>query len=289
MENPNLALQPDFTTEDYQEAHLQLVNDAVNDQQAANILATLWVLNNNKEKLNWQACKEWEAQRALEEAEQAEEERIELQRRRIEEAETARVEEWKKNRLKHAPIRKVGVPTGPVNIPSPYAAHKLEKGKYCELYFFTNAGLAEAESFSPSVDDEALTLLKTDNGQHVWVLASTTRDKSSIIKDEDLTWEQFGEATIRLISVMKEHNWEEERVIMHIDFWTAIKAHPWRRSPRKHLKKALLLYQSQQRQRWHQVLSTLNTWSLSELNQELLNDAREEILDEERSQELENL
>ncbi|KIO07514.1 hypothetical protein M404DRAFT_24013 [Pisolithus tinctorius Marx 270] len=251
MENPNLALQPDFTTEEYQEARLHLINDVVNDQQAANILASLWVLNNNKDKLNWQARKEREAQRVQDEAEQAEEERVELQRRRLEEAETARAEERKKNRVKHAPIRKVGVPSGPVDIPSPYTTRKLKKGEYCELYFFTNLGLAEAESLNPSVDDEALMLLKANNGQHVWVPASTTRDKSSVIKDEDLTWEQFGEATVRLISAMKENDWEEERVEMHIDFWTAIEAHPWRRSPRTHLKKALLLYQSQQRQRWH--------------------------------------
>ncbi|KIN98377.1 hypothetical protein M404DRAFT_157797 [Pisolithus tinctorius Marx 270] len=289
MENPNMAIQPDFTTEEYQEARLHLVNDAVDDQQAANILATLWVLNNNKEKLNWQTRKEQEAQRAQDEAEQAKEELAERQCRRLEEAEMARAEERKKNRTKHAPIRKVGVPSGPVNIPSLYAARKLKKGEYCELYFFTNISLAEVETFNPSIDDEALTLLKADNGQHIWVTASTTRDKSSIIKDEDLTWEQFGEASVCLISAMKEHNWEEERVDMHIDFWMAIKAHPWRRSPCMHLKRALLLYQSQQRQRWHCALSTLNTWSLSELNQELLNDACEEILDRERSQELENL
>ncbi|KAI5991085.1 hypothetical protein F5J12DRAFT_697966, partial [Pisolithus orientalis] len=154
----------------------------------------------------------------------------------------------------------------------------LKKGEYCELYFFTNIGLAEAETFNPLIDDEALTLLKADNGQHIWVPASTTRDKSSIIKDEDLTWEQFGEASICLISAMKEHDWEEERVDMHIDFWMAIEAHPWHHSMHVHLKKALLLYQSKERQRWHHTLSTLNTWLLSELNQDLLNDAHEEIL-----------
>ncbi|KIN93568.1 hypothetical protein M404DRAFT_170929 [Pisolithus tinctorius Marx 270] len=289
MENPNMAIQPDFTTEEYQEARLHLVNDAVDDQQAANILATLWVLNNNKEKLNWQTCKEQEAQRAQDKAEQAEEELAKQQCRRLKEAEMAQAEERKKNRTKHALIRKVGVPSGPVNIPSPYAVCKLKKGEYCELYFFTNIGLAEAETFNPSIDNEALTLLKADNGQHIWVPASTTRDKSSVIKDEDLTWEQFREASMHLISTMKEHNWEEERVDMHVGFWMAIKAHPWQHSLHAHLKRALLLYQSQQRQRWHRALLTLNTWSLSELNQELLNDAREEILDREHSQELENL
>ncbi|KAI5985680.1 hypothetical protein F5J12DRAFT_729011 [Pisolithus orientalis] len=167
--------------------------------------------------------------------------------------------------------------------------HKLKKGEYVKLCFFTNIGLADAESFNPLVDDKALTLLKADNGQHIWVPASTTRDKSSVIKDEDLTWEQSREATIHLISAMKEHDWEEERIDMHIDFWTAIEAHPWCHSLHAHLKKALLLYQSQQRQRWHQVLLTLNTWSLAELNQELLNDAREEICDKGYYQELNNL
>ncbi|KAI6157327.1 hypothetical protein BKA82DRAFT_126686, partial [Pisolithus tinctorius] len=103
------------------------------------------------------------------------------------EEEALRLKEHKKYKAKFMPIHNIKAPTGPVNIPAPYAFHKLLKGEYCELYFFTNAGLAEAESFNPSVDNEALTLLKTDNGQHLWVPASASRDKASVIKDEDLT------------------------------------------------------------------------------------------------------
>ncbi|KIN98211.1 hypothetical protein M404DRAFT_31576 [Pisolithus tinctorius Marx 270] len=129
------------------------------------------------------------------------------------------------------PICNIKAPTGPVNIPAPYASHKLLKGEYCELYFFTNAGLAEAESFNPSVDNEALTLLKTDNGQHLWVPASATRDKVSIIKDKDLTWEQFGEVALCMVEAMRNHDWPEESVQMHIDFWMALESHPWCHSP----------------------------------------------------------
>ncbi|KAI5982617.1 hypothetical protein EDD15DRAFT_2126138, partial [Pisolithus albus] len=145
------------------------------------------------------------------------------ERRIREEEEAARLEERKKNKYKFAPVR--------------------DKAEYCELYFFTNDGLAEAESLNPAADDEALTLLKSDNGQHVWVPASSTRDKSAVIRDEDLTWEQFGEAAIRLINAMRENEWPEDRVKMHVDFWTALETHPWRRSPLAHLKRALLLYQ----------------------------------------------
>ncbi|KIN97237.1 hypothetical protein M404DRAFT_32459 [Pisolithus tinctorius Marx 270] len=201
----------------------------------------------------------------------------------------ARKKKRKKYKAKFTPIRNIKAPTGPVNIPAPYASRKLLKGEYCELYFFTNAGLAEAESFNPSVDDEALTLLKTDSGQHLWVPASATRDKASVIKDEDLTWEQFGEAALRMVEAMRNHDWPEESVQMHIDFWTALESHPWRRSPREHYKRALLLYQSQQRQRWHRSNLGSYRWSLAELNEELLNTAKDEILDNERTKQLENL
>ncbi|KAI6004431.1 hypothetical protein F5J12DRAFT_722172 [Pisolithus orientalis] len=126
-------------------------------------------------------------------------------------------------------------------------------------------------------------LLKTDNGQHLWVPTSTTRDKSSVIKDEDLTWEQFREVALCMIDVMRDHDWPEESIKMHIDFWTAIKSHPWHCSP------SLLLYQSQQRQCWHRSKLGSYRWSLAELNEELLGIVKDEILDNERTMQLDNL
>ncbi|KAI6006245.1 hypothetical protein F5J12DRAFT_721228, partial [Pisolithus orientalis] len=178
--------------------------------------------------------------------EQAAEEQAEQDCCAHEEEETICLEEHKKYKVKSMLICDIKAPMGPVNIPTPYALHKLLKGEYCKLYFFTNVGLAEAESYNPSVDDKALTLLKTDNGPHLWVPTSSTRDKSTIIKDEDLTWEQFREAAICMINVMRDHDWPEESVKMHLKFWMAIESHPWCHSLHEHYKCALLLYQSQQ-------------------------------------------
>ncbi|KAI6110955.1 hypothetical protein EDD17DRAFT_1776021 [Pisolithus thermaeus] len=174
MEDLNLAIRPDFSLEDFLNARQQLTNDVVDDDQAARILGTLWDIQNTKDAVEELA----EQQHCWQDKEEA-----------------ACTEECKKNKTKYTPVPDVEVPSGPVNIPTPYATCKLKKGKYCELYFFTNAGLVEAESFNTSIDDEALMLLKSDNGQHVWVPASNARDKSAVIKDEDLTWEQFGEAS----------------------------------------------------------------------------------------------
>ncbi|KAI6017846.1 hypothetical protein EDC04DRAFT_2576650 [Pisolithus marmoratus] len=224
MNDPNLAIHPDFSTDEFIDARHHLTNEVVNDNQAVIILGTLWDINNMKEKQKWEAHREREAQQELEAAEEAEEECCHLH----DEEEVARVEDQKKNKAKFAPVCDHDIPSGPVNIPTPYTSCKLKKGEYCELYFFTNDGLAEVESLNPSIDDEAMTLLKANNGQHVWVPASSTnQDKTSVIRDEDLSWEQFGEAAIRLINAMREHEWPEDRIQMHVTFWSALEEHPW--------------------------------------------------------------
>ncbi|KAI6094522.1 hypothetical protein F5141DRAFT_1238127 [Pisolithus sp. B1] len=222
MEDPNLAIRPDFSSEDFLDACQQLTNDVVDDDQAARILGTLWDIQNTKDVQRWNVHKDEETQLARDQANQAVEELAEWQHCWQDEEEAAHAEECKKNKTKYAPIPDIKVPSGPVNIPAPYATCKLKKGKY------------------------SLMLLKSDNGQHVWVPASNTRDKSAVIKDEDLTWEQFGKASVHLLSAMWEHDWQKDRIDMHLKFWTALEVHPWRRSSRNHLKQVLLLYQSQQ-------------------------------------------
>ncbi|KAI6033714.1 hypothetical protein PISMIDRAFT_50071, partial [Pisolithus microcarpus 441] len=225
MENLNLATRPDFLSGDFVDACLQLTNDTVNDEQVVRILGTLWDIQNAKDIQRWNACKDEEAQFTRDLADQAAEELAQQQLHLRNEEEAALAEEHKKNKVKYVPVPDMEVPMGPVDIPAPYATCKLKKGEYCELYFFTNVSLAEAESFNVSIDDEALALLKADNGQHIWVPASNTRDKSAVIKDEDLTWEQFGEASVCLLSAMREHDWQKDRIEMHVKFWTVLEVH----------------------------------------------------------------
>ncbi|KAI6016681.1 hypothetical protein PISMIDRAFT_84510, partial [Pisolithus microcarpus 441] len=225
MNDPNLAIRPNFLSEDFAEACLQLTSDTVNNNQVARILRTLWDIQNTKEIQRWNMCREEEDQMARDLAIQEAEESALRQCHLCEEMEAALAEECRKNKAKYVPVLDVKVPSGPVNIPAPYMTCKLKKGEYCKLYFFTNDGLAEVESFDPLINDEALTLLKGDNRQRIWVPASNTRDKSTIIKDEDLTWEQFGEASVHFLEAMREHDWQEDRVEMHVKFWTTLENH----------------------------------------------------------------
>ncbi|KAG1864741.1 hypothetical protein DFJ58DRAFT_623014, partial [Suillus subalutaceus] len=71
---------------------------------------------------------------------------------------------------------------------------------------------------------------------------------AAVVRDENLSWEEFNEVTSHMISMMKVHNWPDNCVDMHIHFWNALQNHWWCHSL-DHLKQcALLSYQSQQ---WH--------------------------------------
>ncbi|KAG1748477.1 uncharacterized protein EDB91DRAFT_1079429 [Suillus paluster] len=84
-----------------------------------------------------------------------------------------------------------------------------------------------------------------------------------------------------MISSMKDHDWPEDRVDMHIQFWSALQTHRWRHAADPLKQRALLLYQAQQRRRWHLTAGTVRGWSLEKINQDLLLEAREELFNEQ--------
>lgn len=110
-------------------------------------------------------------------------------------------------------------------------------------------------------------MLPATDGLHSWVPAAVVKDPKSapIVKDENLSWENFNKAALRMITSMKLHDWPDDRVDMHIQFWCALQSHRWRHAPDTLKQRALLLYQSQQRRRWHMTIGTAQSWSLEEL------------------------
>ncbi|KAG0700219.1 hypothetical protein DFH29DRAFT_983167 [Suillus ampliporus] len=215
-ENPNEAVRPNFTLDDHQEAREQLTNDGLTDDQAARALASLWTITNNVDKVRWADKQE----RLAAAKQRAEEEENQRQQTLLEEEETARLEERKKNKNKYAPLRHGKVPSDPTIIPTPYATRKLKAGDYCELYYFTNKGLEDAKKTTLIAEPDALVMLPATDGVHSWIPAAAVKDpKSSITRDENLTWEEFNEAAPRMISSMKIHDWPEDRT------------HHWRHAP----------------------------------------------------------
>ncbi|KAG1753474.1 hypothetical protein EDB19DRAFT_1598848, partial [Suillus lakei] len=183
-------------------------------------LTALWNVNNNAERARWTARLE-----RLEEArQQAEEDDAQRRQDLKDEEEAARLEDRKKNKNKYAP---------------------LKPGDYCELHYFTNKGLDEAMASTLVAEPDALVMLPASDGIHSWVPAAAVKDPKAapVTKDEHLSWEEFNEAAPRIVMFMKMHDWPDDRVNMHIQFWTAMQAHRWRHSPDPLQQRALLLYQ----------------------------------------------
>jgi hypothetical protein len=52
-EDPNAAILPDFEADEYVQARAQIINNIIDDQQAAQILANLWHIQNDTDKHCW--------------------------------------------------------------------------------------------------------------------------------------------------------------------------------------------------------------------------------------------
>ncbi|KAG1882347.1 hypothetical protein F4604DRAFT_1548436, partial [Suillus subluteus] len=188
-------------------------------------LLMLWTLTNNVDKDHWN-CRQEHLQEARE-REAEEDEQREQQHKDDEEA--ARLEERKKKKNKYAPL----------------THRKLKAGDYCELHYFTNRGLEDAKLATLIAELEAMIMLPSADRLHSWVPAAAVKDPKAapIVKDENLSWEDFNEAVPRMVSLMRLHDWPDNRVDMHIQFWYTLQGHRWHHSPDQLKQRALLLYQ----------------------------------------------
>ena len=227
----------------------------------------------------WDTQVEAEAALARQQEEQRHIKAEERQRRQEEELEQAKQDEQKKNHNKFLSFTDAPMSSTPPVISSPLALHKLCKGELCELYFFTNKGLADAQVTSYSADDEVLTLVQDDQGMHSFIPIASAKAKQGIIDNKDLTWHQIDEATHRIIQAMRDCGWNEPCVQTHVKFWMALGSHVWCHHHHERRKKALIQYQAVARRCWHDILGTANSFSLKYIQQAVLDDIRTEIID----------
>ncbi|KAG6847962.1 hypothetical protein C0991_001121, partial [Blastosporella zonata] len=126
--DPNEAVCPDFTLEDYAEAQEAMLNETTNNEAAIAQLVTLWTATNNVDKRIWAR----QLQIDLDQTKEAEQGARDLQDREVlqkrQEDQLAIAKERKKNRAKYQDVSEEAPPiTAPEIIPS-YATTHLQKG-----------------------------------------------------------------------------------------------------------------------------------------------------------------
>ncbi|KIJ19755.1 hypothetical protein PAXINDRAFT_68220 [Paxillus involutus ATCC 200175] len=203
-QNPHSANPPNYGTERYTPAWQPLVvNFGISQKEEAQRLLEIWTAQNQLKCQDWDARQVIEVEEARQEQERFlihQEDNVCLQ---LQEEEVAHLEERKKNCNKFLPFNNVKVVSTIPITPSPHTLCKLRKGEYIELHYFTNKGLAEAQSISHSVDDNALTLMQDKQGLHSFVPVAVAKAKETVIPDHELTWSQIDEATHGMLQAMK--------------------------------------------------------------------------------------
>jgi hypothetical protein len=172
-EDPNAAILPDFEADEYVQAHAQIINDVIDDRQAAQILANLWHIRSDAGGHRWAHRIQEEARAAEEACRQATEAENQCRQAQLAEQEAAISEERKKNKSKYAPICNADVPSNPVILPCQYTIQKMKSGDYCEPFYFTNNGLEEASRSMFTADEDALVMLPTVDGLHKLIPAGS--------------------------------------------------------------------------------------------------------------------
>ncbi|KAG1866766.1 hypothetical protein F4604DRAFT_1524080, partial [Suillus subluteus] len=199
--DPNLNICPDYASKDFVDTRAQLISEDITEEQAIQLLKNIWQANNNTEKGLWQqqVNDDREEQAHRDHLEEDKEEC--LKQEHLAEEEEARKDEQKKNKHKCTPIQNMGIPDDPAITPCSYALHKLDKGEYVEMWYFTNDGLDEAV-VKKTIDDDAMILSTLANGSTAWVSATSTHNARSVINDENLPFEDFCQACPRFITAL---------------------------------------------------------------------------------------
>ncbi|KIK91510.1 hypothetical protein PAXRUDRAFT_13759 [Paxillus rubicundulus Ve08.2h10] len=241
MANPHELEIPDYTMNEYAEARAMFTADGKSNAETALILANVWRFNNAHDCQLWDRQQETlEEVRLLEHARAVE---LEEQERAVreEEEELAKCEEHKKYKNKCAPIPDTPLSDAPIFTPCCYADAKIRSGDYCPLKYYTNKGHGNNLSF-PDLDDGTLTLIHSESGEVVLQGAAEAKVKHCTL-DEDLSWEEFSEANIRMLCDMERHSWDKTRIDMVCTFWIEIESHCWHHSTNDSNKCALLVFQ----------------------------------------------
>ncbi|KAH0831392.1 hypothetical protein J3R83DRAFT_14057 [Lanmaoa asiatica] len=277
-DEPIFENEPDFEGPNFARERQDLINAGLTPALAITSLQTIFRSNKRKERADRERERA-EAQIAREEeAERADQLRLQQE----EDEEQALKEERKKNKAKFAIIPDTPVPVEPVIVPAHAALRKLKNHQFVDMWYWTNDSLDAADRVKANIpDDSSLALITSEDGTPSFIPSVSAHSKLSVIPDEELSFEQFGQAAIRMITAMRQSNWDPSHINMFISFWRNIETHPWRSSRILRQQKALLVYQGQQRLNWHKTIGSPSAFNLSEINQITLTNTLNDLKDAE--------
>lgn len=199
--------------------------------------------------------------------------------------------EWRKFReeaekSKFLPIPDRAMPDQLPIATFPLASRQLKEGNWVPLYYWTDKGLDDAKDSRLLMDGEMMSPIRVPSNSISIVPTRLLKEYRSVLKDQDLDFEEFSIACLRSINAMREVGWPEERVKMMEQFWRTLQIHPLHLSGHPLVKKAILIYQEEQRWSWHCAMKKTpeqaNNLNLSKIDEQALCEIRERLYQKER-------
>ena len=246
MADPTRERCPDYALPEFDNERTVFTVDGKTNEEAVEILRALWTIQHKRDIEGWERWQEANAEDERQCREQAELEAEQQRALRLEEEEEAMKEEKKKYKNKFTPIPDRPLLATVLLLPLQHTLTKLRKGDYVPLYLFMNKGIREAEE-DGSGDEDLLTLVQMDKGP-TFQTSALVKAKKYKVKDEVLSWEEFGKANYRMLNAIRQQDWPVEWLDMVRLFWLTIEGHDWRHNPSEYHKCTLLIYQGRVRQ-----------------------------------------
>ncbi|KAG2754610.1 hypothetical protein P692DRAFT_20845270 [Suillus brevipes Sb2] len=271
--DPGLLVCPDFMADPYRASRLSLVTPMITEAQAADLLRVVWVTTNDGLRAQWLQQVADDERLHADQQRLAEEERVRHRETLRLDEEAAKEDEKKKNRSKHLliPLRPRPDSADDEIMVSDFALRKIDKGHYVELYYWTNAGVADAHANYRTRDDEGMVPTTGDDGSTIWVSAGMTKPSSKVVADRNLSSVEFAQAVPRMIKAMEEYDWPTQRVNMLASFWGSIILHRYWNSTDHIAQRAILIYQEEQRRAWHNAIPLpKGAWDISIIDETAL-------------------
>ncbi|KAJ7434034.1 hypothetical protein B0H11DRAFT_2258773 [Mycena galericulata] len=238
---------------------------------------------------NWNSLKAaWDTQEAADQIERDDGEKLARENARLaQEKKDAELEEEGREVEKKRPkqkefngARRVGDAITPRA--SAFALEKLKHFKYCEIWYFTQEGTADAAEHHRAVADDAFGLAKTEEGMALRPLASS-RPSRNVVKDKDLMWRQFNIGKNTMLTAMQKFGWSPASLQSLAAFWLNLELHPQRSKP--HGEQILLAYQARVRLEWHDTLDAGDEgFDVADINETLMWSMADDVWDEVRAE-----
>lgn len=275
---------PDFELPEWETDRNEAIEDDANldHQAAANMLKTLWKLENKRQRRRWVEQQAGDRAAAL-----AREERLREEEEREAEERDQRLAEAAEDERKKYKDKFTPVPANPltadfvVQTIAESARAVLRKGSLLQLYFCTLQGIQAAMSQPTRELDESSAFKLDEDGRLIATPKASAHALKGLVKDDDLSWEMFCLATPVFLQQAALAGWPEDRIRMFAQFWDELQSHRWRWNVDPLRSRALIKYQAVYRRQWHFTISAPGqNYTLVPIDETLLERVYQELRSE---------